>query len=343
MDLQHKFDALVRSPQVSWQMAYRLIRPLGAGGQGVVYLADRINPHELSFRLALKFYRPDVFPNAESYRQDMVRVARVAMSLARIQQDHLLDIFNVVESQGIQVMPMEWVDGIDLAHLLRPHMLDRVREQVGEEDWQYVNEVILTHAQSQLRLQPGVANAILRECLAGLAALHRHDIVHADLKPANVMVKRTGNCKLIDFGSAFHQSEPPTRATWTPRYAAVEVLQGARPTPVSDLASLGYVFVEMLSGRYPFANVHGESELIEAKLRLPGELTRLLPEDVIENELLVALVRRLIDPDPRRRFDSAESADLAPDGAAEFERQLVRGDLSSEYQNEIRLLLEKLG
>ncbi len=342
-ELQNCFETLTRSRQVSWQMSYRLLKSLGAGGQGVVYLADRINPHDLSFRLALKFYRPDVYPDVESYRKDMARIARVAMKLARPQQDRLLDVFNVVESGGVQVVPMEWVDGIDLAHLLRPHMLELVREQVDDDRWAHVNDVVVTHAKSQLRLQPGVASAILRDCLVGLASLHREGIVHADIKPGNVMIKRTGTCKLIDFGSAFHVDDLPLRPTWTPRYAAVEVLQGAVPTPVSDLASLGYVFVEMLSGEYSFAEAHAPEELIAAKRQLPDALTTLLPADVAKNRRLLRLVRRLIDPEPARRFPSAEAAELGTDGAAAFQKQLVMGDLSSEYANEIRLLLEKIG
>ncbi|MBX3437875.1 MAG: serine/threonine protein kinase [Planctomycetaceae bacterium] len=341
-ELQNQFESLIRSPQVSWQMSYRLLKPLGAGGQGVVFLADRINPHDLSFRLALKFYRPDVYADVESYQQDMARIARVAMKLARPQQDHLLDVFNVVVSDGVQVVPMEWVDGIDLAHLLRPHLLEMVREQVDDVRWAHVNDVIVTQAKSQLRLQPGAASAILRDCLAGLASLHREGIVHADIKPANVMIKRTGTCKLIDFGSSFHVDDLPQRPTWTPRYAAVEVLQGDIPSAVSDLASLGYVFVEMLSGEYPFAAARSPDDLIAAKRRLPDELVKLLPKGVAENKRLLSLIRRLIDPEPTNRFPSAEAADLGPDGAAEFQKQLVKGNLSSEYANDIRLLLEEL-
>lgn len=115
------------------------------------------------------------------------------------------------------------------------------------------------------------------------------------------------------------------------------------PTPVSDLASLGYVFVEMLSGEYPFSEARSPDDLIAAKRRLPEDLVRLLPHDVAENKRLLRLVRRLIDPDPAQRFASAEAADLGSDGAAEFQKQLVKGNLSSEYANDIRLLLEELG
>ncbi len=341
-ELQNRFDTITCSDQVTWPLTYRMIRPLGAGGQGVVFLADRLNPHGLSFRLALKFHRPDIYEDVSSYRADMARVARVANALAQIQQDHIVDIFNFVETDGIQVMVMEWIDGIDLAHLLRPGMLERIRQRVDQEHFDYVNDVVVTPTQQQLRLKAGVANAILRECLAGLAGLHRRGIIHADLKPANVMVKRTGNCKVIDVGSAFLLDDLPYRPTWTPRYAAVEVLEGERHTPQSDLASLGYVFVEMLSGRYPFADAESLSELIERKRNMCAELPRLLPEEVSENEFLLRLIRQLVDPDPAKRFASAEEAAVGEEGAAEFERQLIMGDLASVYQNEIRSLLEKL-
>ncbi len=156
------------------------------------------------------------------------------------------------------------------------------------------------------------------------------------------MVKRTGNCKVIDVGSAFLLSDLPHRPTWTPRYAAVEVLEGARPTPQSDLASLGYVFIEMLSGQFPFASAASPADLIEQKKRFPDALHDLLPDEVAENEFLISLIHRLIAPDPQERFVSAEEAAVGEQGASEFERQLIMGDLASVYQNEIRVLLEKL-
>ncbi len=125
--LQERFENITGSDQVTWPITYRMIRPLGAGGQGIVFLADRLNPHDLSFRLALKFHRPDIYPDITTYRSDMARVAHVANELAQIQQDHLLDIFNFVETDGIHVMVMEWIDGIDLAHLLRPGVMERIR------------------------------------------------------------------------------------------------------------------------------------------------------------------------------------------------------------------------
>jgi serine/threonine-protein kinase len=266
----------------------------------------------------------------------------VAVVLASVQQDHLLDIFNVVELKGIHVLAMEWVDGFDLRYLLTPKTLDEVRAGMDPQRWQYVNDVIITRTASQLRLKPGVATAILRECLSGVAAMHRSDLVHGDLKPANIMVKRTGNCKIVDFGSAFSIQEPTTRPLWTPRYAAVEVLEGGAHTPASDLASLGYVLYEMLSGQFPFPDASDGPELVQAKRRLAEQLPDHLPADVGQNSHLIALLQGLIAPDPADRFATAEAAELAPNGAAAFHRELIRGNLASEYENEIRLWISEL-
>ena len=344
--LAAEFNGIVEREQIAWQVTYRLRRRLGSGGQGVVFLADRAGAFGVSFRLAMKFFQPAHHPAVYCHGEDMARLARLAMNLARLQQDHLVDVYNVLEYHGIQTLVMEWVDGYDLRFLLTPGALEYVRRNSDHDTWQYVNDVIVTDSGPQLRLKPGVAIAILRDCLSAVAALHRRGILHADLKPANIMVKRTGNCKIVDFGSAFSYEEPPHRPTWTPRYAAVEVLEGAVPTPASDLASLGYVLLEMLSGRPSFAqvvDVDDHAALIEAKRRLPETLYEQLPPDVSRNTTLVDLLQQLIAPNPVNRFVSAEAADLSEDGgAAEFQRQLVRGDLASEYENDRRLWLEEL-
>ena len=83
-------------------------------------------------------------------------------------------------------------------------------------------------------------------------------------------------------------------------------------------------------------------DLLEAKRFLAQRLPHLLPDEVVCNKLLMTFCRGLIAPDPMRRFPSAEAADLLEEGAAAFHRQLIKGDLASEYDNEIRLWLEEL-
>ena len=166
--------------------------------------------------------------------------------------------------------------------------------------------------------------------------------MHSDLKPSNIMLKRTGNAKMIDIGSAFELTNLPVQRTCTPAYAAPEVLEGGECTPRSDLASLGYVLIEMLAGKQPFAGLTTYRELLEAKRALPQRLAQILPQEVTCNELLMNFCRGLIAPDPVRRFPSAEAADMVKEGAASFHRQLIKGDLASEYENELRLWLEEL-
>jgi serine/threonine protein kinase len=341
-ELLARYHALGHTDRLSWTAPYRLVRQLGSGGQGVVYLSERQGTDGFRLPVALKVFSPEPYPDRAGYEEDMVRIAHVAGRVALIQHDNLLDIQDFIEHEGLRVLKMEWIDGYDLRQLLTPQLLDRTRERVELKHWKYLNNVVITAGPAQPRLKPGVAIQVLRDCLAGVAALHREGIVHGDLKPSNVMLKRTGSAKVIDLGSAIPFNGPCGRRIWSPAYAAPEVLEGAEPTPRSDLASLGYVLIEMLSGRSPFDGMTTPRQLIEAKSVLDRHLPDFLPPEVSCNELLLHLCRRLVAPDPCRRFSSAQAADLDRQGAANFHRQLVKGDLASEYANDIRVWLERL-
>ena len=195
----------------------------------------------------------------------------------------------------------------------------------------------------QPRLKPGIAIAVLRDCLAALSALHREGIVHGDIKPSNIMLKRTGNAKLdrhrrrVPASTTRPSTRPAPRATRRPRSS-----KGHDGSARSDLASLGYALVEMLSGAPPFAGLTRIDELKRAKWEILDRLPRALPEEVARNELLMGLITGLIAPDPEKRFPDAQAADLVERGAASFQRQLIKGNLASEYDNEIRVWLEEL-
>ena len=334
---------MLTQDRFSWTEHHRIVRMLGSGGQGVVYLSMRRGTDHFTLPVALKIFSPERYENDRAYDDAMGRMATVAAHVAQIQQDNLLDVHNWVDRNRIRVMEMEWVNGFDLSLLLTGTMLDHVKANAKKDRWKYINEVIITAGPVQPRLKPGIAIAVVRDCLAALAALHREGIVHGDMKPANIMLKRTGNAKIVDIGSAFETSNPPARRTCTPTYAAPEVLEGDECTPRSDLASLGYVLIEMLAGRPPFGSMNGLAELLEAKRTLAQRLPSILPQEVVCNELLMAFCRGLIAPDPMRRFPSAEAAEFVKDGAAAFHRQLIKGDLASEYDSEIRAWLGELG
>ncbi|NBT12963.1 MAG: serine/threonine protein kinase [Planctomycetia bacterium] len=341
-ELLSRYGEIVAGGRLNWTEYHNLGRRLGAGGQGIVFLTTRRGSDGFTLPVALKIFSPERYETEALYDEAMERIAKVSSRVAQIQHDNLLDVQNFVEQRRIRIMEMEWIDGYDLSRLLAPELLDLTRNSVSEERWRYLNNVIVTAGPQQARLKPGVAIAIVRECLAALAALHRDGIVHGDIKTSNIMVKRTGNAKIIDIGSALALDDMPANRTCTPSYAAPEVLEGRENTPRSDLASLGYVLIEMLSGQPPFAGLQSYRDLLEAKRTLAQRLPQLLPADVTCNELLMNFCRGMIAAEPAKRFPSAEDADLLKGGAASFHRQLIVGGLASEYENEIRAWLDEL-
>ncbi len=341
-ELYERYQEILDAQYMGWTEHLRFRRLLGTGGQGMVYLSDRRGADGFTLPLALKVFSPERFESLAEYERAMERMAQVASKIAKLQHDSLLDVQNFTARHGIRIMEMEWVDGYDLDQLLTPSMLARAEHRVSQRRWKYINNVIATQGPVRPRLQPGIAVAIIRQCLAALAALHREEIIHGDLKPSNIMVKRTGNPKIVDMGSALDLNNMPEQRTCTPQYAAPEMLERNEFTPRSDLASLGYVLIEILAGRPLFAGLNSLGELLEAKWTLPQRLDQILPDHVSDSDLLMTICRKLTAPDPLVRFESAERADNGKAGLAEFQRTLVMGDLASEYENELRVWLEEL-
>lgn len=336
------YETLIATGRVQWTTYHHLERQLGSGGQGVVFLSERRGADGFNQPVAMKIFSPERFATPLAYDRAMLRLARVASRVALIQHDNVLDVQDFVDRNRIRIMVMEWIDGYDLRQLMDPRQLKLVCDRSAPKRWAHINSVIATAGPKQTRFKAGVAVAIVRGCLAALAALHREKIVHGDIKPSNIMLKRTGHAKVIDMGSAFELDDLPNQRACTPAYAAPEVLEGSCCTPRSDLASLGYVLIEMLAGRPCFPGDMTLRELLEAKRQLPEELPKMLPPEVTCNGHLMNLCRRCIAPDPTVRFPSAEAAELLEGGAAQFHRQLVFGDLASEYNHDIRVWLEEL-
>jgi len=338
-----RYQTLLSGRDLSWTTGCQGLRLLGSGGQGVVYRADRQGSDGFSLPVALKVFSPETYRSGPDYDEDMARVASVAAKAAAVQHENLIHIYEFISLDGIRVIAMEYVDGHDLKRVLSQEMLDLTRERLDPGRRRYVEDVVFAPGPEQPRLQPGVAIQVLRDCLGALAALHRDDVAHGDIKPANVMLKRSGTAKVVDIGSAVDLRLAGGRRMWSPLYAAPEVLEGGPVTPGADLASLGYVLVEMLAGKSPFDAAEGFGSLLYAKRTLADRLPELLPDDVARNDLLVGLCRRLVAYDPARRFPSADAVDLGKKGAAAFHRQLVMGNLASEYEHDLREWLGALG
>lgn len=335
-ELSQRYECLLETARIVWSSERPLIRLVGTGGQGSVFLSLRRGSDDFTLPVALKIFSPTPFKDSAAYEREMRRVAGVAAHVARVQHDNLIDVHNVITQDQIHMMEMEWLDGYDLQQLLLPDALQEVRRHVTEHRWRSLNRGVVTAGREHSRLKPGIAVGVIKECLAGLAALHREGIVHSDLKPSNIMLKRSGNVKLVDIGSAYEIANPPQGLPCTPAYAAPEILRGQLGTPASDLASLGYVLIELITGLHPFENI-AYADLLRSKHTIIERLPHILPtEEFAYSELLLTLIGRLVDPDPARRFDSAEAAELSDEGTAGFLRELVKGDLDSDCAADIR-------
>ena len=342
-ELCGRYNDLLARGRHSWTSHLQLERLLGAGGQGQVFLSRRRGADTFTLPVAIKLFSPERFQSPEQYDHEMARSGRVAAEIARIQHGNLLVVQDFLDRERIRMMVMEWVEGYDMRKLLTPSMLGQMEERFSQRRWEYLNQVLVTRGPIQPRFKPGVAVSIVRDCLGALGALHRAGIVHADIKPANIMLRRSGQAKIIDIGAAFQTEDPPERRSCTPAYAAPEVLEGEHTSPVSDLCSLGYVLVELIAGQPIFAGIKHLPELLKAKKTLPYRLHDVVPAEISNDDLLMSFCMGLTDPDPDQRFQTAEIAEL--DGsvsASAFLRHLIIDDLASEYQNDIRIWIEEL-
>ncbi len=205
---------------------YEILESVGAGGMGIVYKARQ---RSLGRIVAVKVIRDEI-ASVEEYRERFHREARMAAS---VDHPHVVSVHEVVEVNRSLLLVMQWIEGNDLK---------RVIETVG-------------------RLAPERAVIITSQIAGALDAVHSvRGLVHRDVKPANVLLRRVGDADhayLTDFGVAkpSESSDPLTRTGWlvgTSGYLAPEQIKGQEPGPRSDLYALGCLFFETLTGRPPF-------------------------------------------------------------------------------------------
>jgi serine/threonine-protein kinase len=261
--------------QLSQISQYRLLRPLGRGGMGVVYLAQDV---ELGREVALKFLRH----RREANSAEVIRFRREAKAAASLDHPNIGTIFEVGEHEGLRFLAMAYYDGTTLAQLL-------AKRPDG-------------------RLAMSEAAAIAGQLASALAAAHAAGIVHRDLKPDNVMVLPDGRVKLLDFGIArWVDSGGVTEegmAVGTAAYMAPEQLKGLRVGTAADLWALGAVLYEMLAGRRPFG---GERQgMIHAILYENPLPLREVVADV--PAALETIVARCLAKEPRERPSAAAVA-----------------------------------
>ncbi len=208
---------------------YRILGLIGKGGMGEVYRSyDLI----LNQPVALKFLAGAQMTEASLARfRNEVRIAR------QVSHPNVCRVYDLGMVEGLQFLSMEYIDGEDLASLLR---------RIG-------------------RLPQDKAIEFTRKICAGLGAAHERGVLHRDLKPANIMIDGRGQVRITDFGLAGLAAEIPLSdlRSGTPAYMSPEQKSGKEVTTRSDIYSLGLVLHEMFTGKSRKGTQSAPSELVK--------------------------------------------------------------------------------
>jgi serine/threonine protein kinase len=343
MRLIDSYKSILQEGALRYPVAYHFIQELGKGRQGVVYLAVRQGARGCRTRHAVKIFDPSIYSSAERYWTDMGRIAGQVSRLQPTDHDNLItcDIYD--ECNGVGFVQMNAVDGIDLQYFLSSTHLAIARSQCSDDEWRHFMSVLFRLQSERMLFTPGIAVHILREVLSGLEHLHEAGFLHGDIKPSNIMVDRNGGVRSVDFGRAALIGERISIQLGSPLYMAPEIHRLEPGLPQSDMYSLGLVAVEMLGGRLPLnPSLSQDADLLEAKMQLPGKLDAWLPPYVVENDLLMFILKKMLHPDPRQRFRSARDASGSSRGLRGVQRQLAKMDIDAEYDTEIERYIIKL-
>lgn len=254
---------------------YQVLELLATGGMGSVF---RGWDPRLQRPVALKTLRLGVDLPEETRRSRIEQLVREAVTAARFSHPNVVAVYDVEDAPEGAFIAMELVEGISLERLLL----------------------------LRGRLTPGEVVPLGAAIARGLAAAHARDIVHRDMKPANVMLGRDGSIKVTDFGIAdlmAAASQVDDRVFGTPGYLPPESLRGQGQGRAGDLFALGVILYECLSGAKPFGGLDA-SDMVQATLfgsirPLQGRGSGEIPAE------LESLVLLLLERDPKRRPSDA--------------------------------------
>jgi hypothetical protein len=272
---------------------YRVIGLIGRGGMGEVYRADDL---KLGQPVALKFL-PKTLANDPVRRERLFAEVRIAR---QVSHPNICRVYDISELEGRHFLTMEFIDGEDLASLLK---------RIGS-------------------LHGAKALDVARQLCAGLAAAHDKGVLHRDLKPANVMIDGRGRVRITDFGLAVAAGEemPETDVSGTPPYMAPEQFAGKGASVRSDIYALGLVFYEIFTGKRAF-----ESKTL-AELRSKKETsTPTAPSEIARDidPVVERVILRCIEKDPRQRPASAEQVAAALPGGDPLAAAIAAGETPS--------------
>jgi serine/threonine protein kinase len=271
---------------------YRVLKVLGHGGMGAVFLAE--DP-KLGRHVALKAMLPRIAANPTA-KDRFLREARAA---ARLKNDHVVTIYHVDEANGVPFVAMELLEGHSLDHFLR----------------------------AKQPLETAQVLHIARDIAKGLAAAHEKGLVHRDIKPGNLWLEGALDSgfriKILDFGLALaaRDNSHITQSgdiVGTPAFMAPEQARGDKAVDArADLFSLGCVLYQLCTGDTPFKAETAVGTLMAVVMNdpvAPDKLNRLVPVELSQ------LIMQLMEKNPERRPQSAKEV---IDRLIEIERSLA--------------------
>lgn len=277
------------APGATLAERYRIMAFLGAGAMGEVYRA--LDEH-LEQTVALKVLAPDLARDAAFVDRFRAEV-RIGRELAH---PNLCRIYDIVESGGVLLLTMEYVDGEDIGSLLR---------RIG-------------------RLPPDKAVDIARQLCAGLAAAHARGVIHRDLKPGNIMLDGEGRVRITDLGLAAFadQGSALVAREGTPAYMAPEQLRNESVTTRSDIYALGLVLHELFTGQRAFP-ARSVGELMEQQHTMRPSIVAHVGD---VDPAVDRIVKRCLERDPLARPASVMSVFAALPGGDPLAAAIAMGE-----------------
>ena len=255
---------------------YEILDVVGAGGMSIVYKA---RDHRLNRNVAIKVLKPE-FSNDKNF---VTKFRIEAQASAGLTHPNIVNVYDVVDDEGIYCIVMELVEGITLKQYI---------EQNG-----------------RLNMETAINFSI--QIASGLEAAHENHIIHRDIKPQNIIVSKNGNIKVTDFGIAKAASSNTltSGAMGSVHYISPEQARGGYSDERSDIYSLGITMYEMVTGRVPF---EGDNNVSVALMHIQNEMIppRQYYPDIYSSFEKIILKATQKKPERRYLTASALIADL---------------------------------
>lgn len=279
---------------------YKIQTLIGTGGMAAVYLAKDLILDRL---VAIKVLRLDFRQNNDMMR----RFRREALSATQLTHPNIVGVYDVGQSQEMNYIVMEYVEGTDLKDYIR---------QRGA-------------------LHPIEAVRIMMQIVSAIAAAHQNRIIHRDIKPQNILIDREGNVKITDFGIAVALSDTSLTQTNTllgsVHYLSPEQARGGMATIQTDIYALGIVLYELLTGRVPF---DGESAVSIALKHFQEPLPPVVNPTAMVPQSLENIVLKATAKDPMNRYRSCyemfQDLKTCLDSTRLYEKKFVPTSFSGE-------------